>query len=82
MSLKWKKPSVAHDCFSPDIAALADGNADLLVPDEGCEYDQVIHINLDEVARFSNARCGGTVPFGQLQIVFFIFFCLFCFPNS
>uniref|UniRef100_A0A674NX39 Aconitate hydratase, mitochondrial n=1 Tax=Takifugu rubripes TaxID=31033 RepID=A0A674NX39_TAKRU len=32
-----------------DIAALADDNADLLVPDEGCEYDQVIEINLDEL---------------------------------
>uniref|UniRef100_H3D5X8 Aconitate hydratase, mitochondrial n=1 Tax=Tetraodon nigroviridis TaxID=99883 RepID=H3D5X8_TETNG len=32
-----------------DIAALADGYADLLVPDEGCEYDQVIEINLDQL---------------------------------
>ncbi|KAK7939978.1 hypothetical protein WMY93_003304 [Mugilogobius chulae] len=31
------------------IAALADENADLLVPDEGCEYDQIIELNLDEL---------------------------------
>lgn len=35
---------------SSEIAALADGYADLLVPDEGCEYDQIIEINLDEVS--------------------------------
>ncbi|KAJ3607936.1 hypothetical protein NHX12_024987 [Muraenolepis orangiensis] len=32
-----------------DIAALSDQYADLLVPDEGCEYDQVIELNLDEL---------------------------------
>ncbi|XP_072312656.1 aconitate hydratase, mitochondrial [Eucyclogobius newberryi] len=32
-----------------DIAALADENADLLVPDEGCEYDQTIELNLNEL---------------------------------
>uniref|UniRef100_A0A3Q3VZJ6 Aconitate hydratase, mitochondrial n=1 Tax=Mola mola TaxID=94237 RepID=A0A3Q3VZJ6_MOLML len=31
------------------IAALADGYADLLVPDEGCKYDQIIELNLDEL---------------------------------
>merc|ERR1719228_3168736 len=31
------------------IADLSDENADLLVPDEGCEYDQIININLDEL---------------------------------
>lgn len=36
--------------FSPEIAALSDEYSDLLVPDEGCEYDQVIEINLDEVS--------------------------------
>ncbi|XP_041098122.1 aconitate hydratase, mitochondrial isoform X2 [Polyodon spathula] len=30
-----------------EIAALADDFKDLLVPDQGCEYDQVIEINLD-----------------------------------
>ncbi|XP_078093750.1 aconitate hydratase, mitochondrial [Mustelus asterias] len=32
-----------------DIAALADEFKDLLVPDEGCEYDQLIEINLSEL---------------------------------
>lgn len=42
-----------HLCFScPEIAALADEYSDLLVPDEGCEYDQVIEINLDKVSLF------------------------------
>lgn len=36
--------------FRPEIASLADEYSDLLVPDEGCEYDQVIEINLDEVS--------------------------------
>ncbi|XP_029312508.1 aconitate hydratase, mitochondrial [Cottoperca gobio] len=31
------------------IAALADEYADLLVPDEGCEYDELIELNLDEL---------------------------------
>ncbi|KAK1150508.1 hypothetical protein AOXY_G33950 [Acipenser oxyrinchus oxyrinchus] len=30
-----------------EVAALADDFKDLLVPDKGCEYDQVIEINLD-----------------------------------
>lgn len=37
---------------SPEIAALADEYSDLLVPDEGCEYDQLIELNLDEVCPF------------------------------
>lgn len=37
--------------FRPEIAALSDEYSDLLVPDEGCEYDQVIEINLDEVSQ-------------------------------
>uniref|UniRef100_A0AAQ6IA05 Aconitate hydratase, mitochondrial n=1 Tax=Anabas testudineus TaxID=64144 RepID=A0AAQ6IA05_ANATE len=32
-----------------EIAALADEYSDLLVPDEGCEYDQIIELNLDEL---------------------------------
>ena len=36
-------------CFFADIAAVADQYADLLVPDEGCEYDELIELNLDEV---------------------------------
>lgn len=32
-----------------EIAALADEYSDVLVPDEGCEYDQIIELNLDEV---------------------------------
>lgn len=32
-----------------EIAALSDEHADLLVPDEGCEYDQLIELNLNEV---------------------------------
>ncbi|XP_072444649.1 aconitate hydratase, mitochondrial [Chiloscyllium punctatum] len=32
-----------------EIAALADNFQDLLVPDEGCEYDQLIEINLSEL---------------------------------
>jgi len=35
--------------FSSEIAELADEYKHLLVPDEGCEYDQVIELNLDEV---------------------------------
>lgn len=33
----------------PDIAALADEFQQYLVPDAGCQYDQVIEINLSEV---------------------------------
>lgn len=33
----------------PDIAALADEFKQHLVPDSGCQYDQVIEINLSEV---------------------------------
>lgn len=33
----------------PDIAALADEFQQHLVPDSGCQYDQVIEINLSEV---------------------------------
>ncbi|XP_060705661.1 aconitate hydratase, mitochondrial [Hemiscyllium ocellatum] len=32
-----------------EIAVLADNFQDLLVPDEGCEYDQLIEINLSEL---------------------------------
>ncbi|KAG7275513.1 hypothetical protein CRUP_032556 [Coryphaenoides rupestris] len=32
-----------------DIAALSDQYSDILVPDQGCEYDQVIELNLDEL---------------------------------
>ncbi|XP_069764849.1 aconitate hydratase, mitochondrial isoform X2 [Narcine bancroftii] len=32
-----------------EIAAIADQFQDLLVPDEGCEYDQLIEINLSEL---------------------------------
>lgn len=32
-----------------EIAAVADEYSDLLVPDQGCEYDQIIELNLDEV---------------------------------
>uniref|UniRef100_A0A4W3H100 Aconitate hydratase, mitochondrial n=1 Tax=Callorhinchus milii TaxID=7868 RepID=A0A4W3H100_CALMI len=32
-----------------EIAKLADGFQDLLVPDKGCEYDQLIEINLNEL---------------------------------
>lgn len=39
-------------CFFSEIAALADEYSDLLVPDEGCEYDQIIELNLDEVGPF------------------------------
>uniref|UniRef100_A0A673AMG6 Aconitate hydratase, mitochondrial n=1 Tax=Sphaeramia orbicularis TaxID=375764 RepID=A0A673AMG6_9TELE len=38
-----------HKTGRGEIAALADEYANLLVPDEGCEYDQVIEINLDEL---------------------------------
>lgn len=36
-------------CFFPEIAAQADEFSHLLVPDDGCEYDQLIELNLDEV---------------------------------
>lgn len=45
----WRVPAHAFTCFCSDIAALTDENQDLLVPDEGCEYDQMIELNLDEV---------------------------------
>ncbi|XP_015240241.1 PREDICTED: aconitate hydratase, mitochondrial-like [Cyprinodon variegatus] len=32
-----------------EIAAVADEYKDLLVPDEGCEYDQIIELNLSEL---------------------------------
>lgn len=40
--------------FFSEIAALADEYSNLLVPDEGCEYDQTIELNLDEVGPFYN----------------------------
>lgn len=54
---KWKlgasrESQHSPSCFFPEIAALADGYSDLLVPDEGCEYDQLIELNLDEVCLF------------------------------
>lgn len=33
----------------PDIASLAEEFKDHLVPDPGCQYDQLIEINLNEV---------------------------------
>lgn len=36
--------------FTSEIAALADEYQDILVPDAGCEYDQVVEINLSEVS--------------------------------
>lgn len=33
-----------------DIATAANENKDILVPDAGCEYDQLIEINLSEVS--------------------------------
>lgn len=41
-----------HPFVSPEIAGLADEYSDLLVPDEGCKYDQLIELNLDEVCPF------------------------------
>ncbi len=35
--------------FPVAIAELADRNANILVPDEGAQYDQLVEINLDEV---------------------------------
>lgn len=35
--------------FVAEIAELSEKHKDLLVPDEGCEYDQLIELNLDEV---------------------------------
>ena len=32
-----------------DIASLAERHQDLLVPDEGAQYDRLVEINLDEV---------------------------------
>lgn len=45
----------------------------MLVPDEGCEYDQVIEINLDKVGLFSNDLFGGPVLFEPFANVFFLF---------
>ena len=49
----------------PDIAALAEEYKDDLVPDAGCQYDQVVEINLSEVRglpRVSQA-CTTAPPF-------------------
>ena len=35
--------------LAADIAGIAEENAGLLTPDDGCHYDQLIEINLDEV---------------------------------
>lgn len=32
-----------------DISALAEKHCDILVPDEGAQYDRLVEINLDEV---------------------------------
>lgn len=40
-----------------DIASLADEFKDHLVPDPGCQYDQLIEINLNEVRK--DPRFGG-----------------------
>lgn len=40
-----------------EIASLADEYKDLLVPDAGCEYDQVIEINLSEVSSHPDLIC-------------------------
>lgn len=64
--------------FRPEIAALADEYSDLLVPDQGCEYDQVIEINLDEVSRsilftLSNIYLFSQHFFLRPLLVFFFF---------
>ena len=48
--------SISHDLyvctcdpFSLDIAELAEKNQNMLVPDEGCQYDQLIEIDLSKV---------------------------------
>lgn len=41
-----------HSCS--EIAALADEYKDCLVPDPGCQYDQLIEINLSEVGLSQN----------------------------
>lgn len=40
--------------FVAAIAELSEKHKDLLVPDEGCEYDQLIELNLDEVCVLEN----------------------------
>ncbi|MEQ2162540.1 aconitate hydratase, partial [Goodea atripinnis] len=44
-----------------EIAAVADEYKDLLVPDEGCEYDQIIELNLDEIV--TALAIAGTLDF-------------------
>ncbi len=38
----------------PDIAELAEKNQQLLVPDEGAQYDQLIEIDLDKLEPLVN----------------------------
>lgn len=49
----------------PDIANLAEEFKDHLVPDPGCQYDQVIEINLNEVRK--KTGFGGLLRVGQVQ---------------
>lgn len=43
--------------FCIEIAGLADEYKDLLVPDAGCEYDQLIELNLSEVSTHPDLVC-------------------------
>ncbi len=48
-----------------EIASLADQFKDDLVPDKGCEYDQVIEINLSEVSQNTltwQSECLQSIP--------------------
>lgn len=40
-----------------EIASLAEEYKDLLVPDAGCEYDQLIELNLSEVSTHLHLIC-------------------------
>ena len=44
-------PNYSPPSGHTDIAALAEKHSDILVPDEGAQYDRLVEINLDEVGR-------------------------------
>lgn len=44
-------PNYSSPSGHTDIAALAEKHSDILVPDEGAQYDRLVEINLDEVGR-------------------------------
>ena len=55
-----------------DIAALAEKHADILVPDEGAQYDRLVEINLDEVGRSIHHNEFSTVTVPHTHVLTFL----------